>query len=81
MPLTFLRGITQNLEKAFQSTSCHLFLLKLLCPWPFVELHSWMQMCLLAMKKLSVLICSLRPEDKSDQPPPSLLILAQPGPR
>lgn len=36
-------------------------------------------MCLLAMKKLSVLICSLRPEDKSDHsdggclPPPHLL--------
>ncbi len=37
-----------------------------------------MQMCLLAMKKLSVLICSLRPKDKSDHgdggcPPPSSL--------
>lgn len=28
--------------------------------------HTRVQMCLLAMKKLSVLICSLRPEDKSD---------------
>lgn len=33
---------------------------------PVTQLHRWMQMCLLAMKKLSVLICSLRPEDKSD---------------
>lgn len=30
------------------------------------QMHTWMQMCLLAMKKLSALICSLRPEDKSD---------------
>lgn len=30
------------------------------------QTHTEMQMCLLAMKKLSVLICSLRPEDKSD---------------
>lgn len=31
-----------------------------------IHKHTRMQMCLLAMKKLSVLICSLRPEDKSD---------------
>lgn len=35
-------------------------------PSPITQTHTWMQMCLLAMKKLSVLICSLRPEDRSD---------------
>lgn len=35
-------------------------------PRSHTQTHTWMQMCLLAMKKLSALICSLRPEDKSD---------------
>lgn len=53
-----------SLSRLCSNTPCHVTPPPALRP--VTQLHRWMQMCLLAMKKLSVLICSLRPEDTSD---------------